>query len=166
MSEIAAPAERCFDLARSIDFHTASMATSGERPVAGVTSGLIGPGEQVTWEARHLGVRQRLTSKIEAYDRPRWFVDAQVRGAFAWFRHEHHFEAQANGTTRLRDVFEFAAPLGPLGRLVCALFLTAYMRRLLTGHAERLKAAAESDAWRRFLPDSALPPGTAPRVVR
>ena len=31
----------------------------GGGPVAGVTSGLIGLHEEVTWEARHLGIRQR-----------------------------------------------------------------------------------------------------------
>src|SRR2546430_13616299 len=35
-----------------------------------VTSGLLGPGDVVTWEARHFGVRQRLTVKITAFDRP------------------------------------------------------------------------------------------------
>ena len=54
-TEIAAPPPRCFELSRSVDLHLESMVGSGERAVAGVTSGLIGPGEQVTWEARHLG---------------------------------------------------------------------------------------------------------------
>ena len=52
-TSIAAPIERCFDLARSIDLHMASTDWSGERAVAGVTSGLIGPGQEVTWRGRH-----------------------------------------------------------------------------------------------------------------
>jgi hypothetical protein len=45
---IAAPTDRCFDLARDIDFHTRSLAGTGEKAVAGRTSGLIGQGESVT----------------------------------------------------------------------------------------------------------------------
>ena len=61
---IHAPIERCFDLARDIDLHADSMKHTGEKAVAGKTSGLIGPGETVTWRARHFGVWQNLTSKI------------------------------------------------------------------------------------------------------
>ena len=56
-----APIARCFDLARSIDLHIVSTAQTGERAVGGVTTGLIGPGEHVTWRAKHFGVWQELT---------------------------------------------------------------------------------------------------------
>ena len=52
-TSIAAPIDRVFDLARSIDLHTNSTSGTGERAVAGVTSGLIGPEQEVTWRARH-----------------------------------------------------------------------------------------------------------------
>ena len=60
-TRIRAPRERVFDLARSIDAHQSSTSGTSERAVAGVTSGLIGLGEEVTWRARHLGVTQHLT---------------------------------------------------------------------------------------------------------
>jgi len=63
VTKIAAPIGVCFNLARDIDFHTRSLRDTGERAVGGRTSGLIGLGESVTWEARHLGVRQRLTAR-------------------------------------------------------------------------------------------------------
>ncbi|MDV3308737.1 MAG: hypothetical protein LOY03_07970 [Cyclobacteriaceae bacterium] len=53
---IHAPIERCFNLARSIDLHRPSVVGTKEEAVAGVTSGLIGMGEQVTWRARHFMV--------------------------------------------------------------------------------------------------------------
>lgn len=59
---IEADVEICFDLARDIDFHKESLKHSHEKAVAGKTSGLIGLGEWVTWEAKHLGIKQRLTS--------------------------------------------------------------------------------------------------------
>lgn len=51
-TESSLPPERLFDLARSIDAHVESQKGSGERAVAGVTSGLIGEGQEVTWRAR------------------------------------------------------------------------------------------------------------------
>jgi len=56
---IAAPPERCFDAARDLDLHLRSMAHTGERAVAGRTSGLIELGEEVTWRARHFLVTER-----------------------------------------------------------------------------------------------------------
>src|SRR5215467_10893054 len=41
-THISAPLERCFHLCRSIDLHMASTNWTGEKAVAGVTSGLIG----------------------------------------------------------------------------------------------------------------------------
>jgi len=58
---ISAPRERVFDLARSIDGHQDSTEGTHERAIAGRTSGLIGLDDEVTWEARHLGLRQWLT---------------------------------------------------------------------------------------------------------
>lgn len=153
-TEIAAPPERCFDLARSIDFHVRRSVRTGERAVAGVTAGLIGPGERVTWSARHLGVRQRLAVRIVEYDRPRVFVDEMERGAFRSFRHRHEFSPLPGGRTLMRDVLDYEAPLGPLGRLAERLVVTPHLRRFKLDHAAQLKRAAESDAWRAFAPDA------------
>jgi ligand-binding SRPBCC domain-containing protein len=148
---IAAPRERVFDLTRSIDLHTHSLDWSGEEPVAGRMSGLIGLDETVTWRARHLGVRQRLTSRISAYERPAYFQDVMVRGAFAWMEHDHWFDATPDGGTVLRDDFRFAAPLGVLGRIVEVLVLRGYMTRFLKRRNAVIKRVAESDGWREFL---------------
>ena len=149
--QINAPQERCFDLARSVEAHTYSTASTGERAVGGRMTGLLSLGDSVTWEARHLGITQKLSSRITAYDRPRHFRDTMVRGAFACFNHDHFFSA-AGDATIARDVFEYRAPLGLLGKLVERVFLTGYMRRFLEVRARELKALAESDAWVRFLP--------------
>src|SRR5437588_11802086 len=95
---INAPAEMCFDLARDIDVHVASTQGTNEKAVFGVTSGLINLGEEVTWEATHFGVRQRLTSRITRLDRPRYFRDSQVRGVFRRFDHDHFFTVESGAT--------------------------------------------------------------------
>ncbi len=143
VTEIRAAPERCFDLARDLDLHVRSMASTGERAVAGKTSGWIGPGEQVTWRGRHLGLVHEHTSRITAFDRPRHFRDEMVRGRFSFFRHDHHFEPTPAGT-RMRDVVEFASPFGPLGWTVDRLVLARYLRRLLRGRAEVIQRAAQA----------------------
>ena len=142
---IAAPIERCFDLARDIDFHTRSLAHTAERAVAGRTSGLIELGESVTWEARHLGVRQRLTSQVTAFDRPNYFRDEMTAGAFRSFAHDHRFEAR-NGLTVMIDEVEFRSPFGLIGRLVDYVFMTGYLRRLLECRCQAIKREAEAAA--------------------
>ena len=151
---VAAPPSRCFDLARSIEAHLRSTAATRERAIGGRTAGLLALGDEVTWRARHFGVWQQLTSRITRFERPRYFRDSMVRGAFARFDHDHYFEP-VNGSTLLRDVFDYHAPLGPLGWLAERLFLSAYMRRFLQTRMEELKALAESDEWSRFLPPAA-----------
>jgi ligand-binding SRPBCC domain-containing protein len=147
---VAAPIERVFDLARSIDFHVVSADGTGERAIAGRTAGLIELGETVTWSARHFGVRQRLTVRITEFDRPRRFRDSMVDGAFRSFDHDHLFEVQS-GATLMRDVFRFETPLGVFGRIASALVVERHMRRFLVRRGLAIKAAAESDAWKRFV---------------
>jgi len=142
-TRIAAPRERCFDLARDVEAHEVSVAGTGERAVAGVTTGLLGLGDVVTWEATHFGVKQRLTARITAFERPRRFVDVLVRGAFHAFTHTHDFIATPEGTLMV-DTFDYTSPLGPLGRLADAVFLERYMRRLLVGRGLELRRMAEA----------------------
>lgn len=138
VTEIAAPVERCFDLSRSIDLHLESMMASNERAVGGVTSGLIAEGQEVSWQARHFGVQWRMTSRITEFDPPHRFVDEMVRGPFAAFRHEHHFDASAAGTT-MTDVVSFRMSLGPPVNLPVGL----YLRRLMRLRNEVIRKKAE-----------------------
>lgn len=150
-TRIVAPRELCFDLARSVELHTRSTARSGEVAVGGRTTGLLVLGDEVTWRAKHFGVSQTLTSRITAYDRPIYFRDSMVRGAFAYLHHDHHFLESGNETD-MRDVFEFGAPLGVLGWLAERLVLHSYLLRLLEERNREIKAVAESDIWRQFVP--------------
>lgn len=141
---INAPIETCFDLARNIDLHMESTKQTGEQAIAGRTSGLIEPGETVTWRARHFGIWQTLTSEITDFDKPSFFADEMVEGAFKSFRHEHYFLSR-NGQTLMKDVFVFESPMGVFGRLFNWLVLTRYMTTLLNKRNAVIKAAAESN---------------------
>jgi len=142
---VDAPIELVFDLARDVGAHVASTPGTEERVIAGKTSGLLDLGDEITWEARHFGVMQRLTSRMTILDRPRHFRDSMVRGAFRRFDHDHFFAPEA-GSTSCRDIFDFDAPLGPLGRLAEVLVLERYMRRFLETRLVVLKELAERAA--------------------
>lgn len=73
------------------------MSDSNERAIDGVTTGHIGLGESVTWRARHFGTPFTMTSRVIELDRPRRFVDEQMRGPFRSFQHEHLFVAADGG---------------------------------------------------------------------
>ena len=140
---IEAPMERCFDLSLSIDLHRRSTAQTHERPIAGVTTGVMKLNDTVTWEAVHFGIKQHLTSKITAYERPHYFIDEMVRGIFQEMKHIHEFVPQPPGTLMI-DLFTFRAPLGLIGRLAETLVLTRYMTGLLLTRNSYLKQVAEA----------------------
>jgi ligand-binding SRPBCC domain-containing protein len=128
----AAP-ETVFDACLDVDLHTESMGASGERAVGGVTTGRLKAGDVVTWEARHLALPWRMTVRITDYRRPRGFTDEQVSGPFGRWRHEHSFTPGPAGSsaTVMRDIIDFTAPMGPVGRLVARLILRPYLQRVV-----------------------------------
>lgn len=140
---IAAAPERVFDLSLDVGAHTASMKNSGERVIGGVTSGRMNLGDTVTWRARHFGIPWRMTSRISVLERPDHFVDEQVKGPFARWHHTHRFFDDGAEGTVMRDIINFASPLGPLGRLAEQVALDRYMRRLIEQRNSYLKEEAE-----------------------
>jgi ligand-binding SRPBCC domain-containing protein len=151
---IAAPPDRCFDLSLSVELHLHSTASTGERVVAGVSSGVLKLGDQITWEARHLGMKHRLAMTISVEDAPRMFRDEMVRGPFRRLVHDHFFEPVDDGTL-MRDVFEFASWLPPFDALV----LKPHLRRFLLVRNATIKELAEGDGWRDYLPERAAAAG-------
>jgi ligand-binding SRPBCC domain-containing protein len=153
ITTISAPIERCFDLARSVEVHLAGNVHFGESAVAigGVTSGLVDLGQRVTWRAKHLGVWQNLISEITRYERPTYFRDEMIQGAFKRMGHDHYFSAISAHETVMTDLFRFAAPLPILGNIAEVLVLRRYMTNLLRERNEVIKTIAESEDWRRYL---------------
>jgi ligand-binding SRPBCC domain-containing protein len=144
-TEIEAPVELVFDLARDVEIHCATAAFTRERAVGRITTGLLQLGDEVTFEAVHLGVRQRLTARIVELERPIRFADEMLAGAFSRLRHVHEFAAARRGT-RMRDTLTWRSPLGLLGRAADSLFLVSHMRRFLVRRNANLKALAEARA--------------------
>lgn len=141
-TEINSDLQTCFDLSRSIDFHKESLKHTDEIPIAGKTTGLIEKGEWVSWEAKHFGFVQHLTSKITEFDAPHYFVDEMVYGAFKSFKHEHIFH-EIKDKTLMIDRFYFESPYGVVGKMANTLFLKRYMTKLLKKRNHFIKIQAE-----------------------
>ncbi|WP_298533349.1 SRPBCC family protein [uncultured Algibacter sp.] len=141
-TEIRSDINTCFDIATDIDLHKKSLKHTREIAIAGKTSGRITLGEWVSWEAIHFGLVQHLTSKITNYDRPHFFVDEMVFGAFKSYRHEHIFWEENNKTIMVNR-FYFESPFGLFGKLSNVLVVKRYMKKLLLTRAEFLKKHAE-----------------------
>lgn len=140
VTEAPVDARRLFDVSLDIDAHVASMAASGERAIAGITSGRIGLGETVTWRARHFGIWFTMTSEITDLDAPSRFIDQQVRGPFASFVHEHRFEPLPAGC-RMTDIITVGSPV--FGGVAERLVLVPYLRRLISRRNAHLLAGLE-----------------------
>jgi len=123
---ILASPEVCFDMARDMNAHAKTMASSGERIVACPPSGMLEMGDEVTFEARHFWIRLRLSARIVHFDPPFSFTDEMLSGAFKSLRHEHRFKA-VDGGTLMTDVVALSAPFGPIGWLAERIFLRQYM---------------------------------------
>lgn len=140
---IKASPETCFDLMRDTRIHTQTTSQTDERAVAGVTDGKIGLGQSVTFEGTHFGIRQRLTVKVTAFERPNLFVDEMIEGKFKAFMHIHEFTPQDNGTL-MRDTLEWTSPFGVLGKFVDKILLERHLRVLVEKRNQKLKEIAET----------------------
>jgi ligand-binding SRPBCC domain-containing protein len=155
---IDAPIERVFDLSRSIEVHLLANVHENEQALAmgGVTTGLLGLGEQVTWRAKHFGLWHDLTSRATVVNPPTYFQVTMVEGIFRSMQAGHLLRSLPSGATELRDTFAIAAPLPILGPIAEALFLRRYMIALNRERNAVIKQLAESDDWRRYVPAQRL----------
>jgi ligand-binding SRPBCC domain-containing protein len=142
---IAAPVELVYELSLSVEEHVASMGRSGEDAVGARRSGTLRNGDEVTWRGRHFGLPFTMTSRVVTTDPPHSFVDEQVRGPFARFRHEHRFTSGLDATVML-DRVSFDAPLGVLGDIVEAMVLRRYLAKIIGERNAYLKTRAERTA--------------------
>ncbi len=143
---INAPVERCFQLSLSIDLHVDAARSLHETAVAGVTGGLIGEGETVTFQTRHLRLSHSHTTRIEILRPYNYFSEVMVAGSFRHFEHHHHFAPMDDGT-RVRQEIRFSARWGLAGRLAAKKRLV----KMLNEHNAFLKQVAESDQWHQYL---------------
>ena len=149
-TKINAPMERCFLLSLSVDLHQLSTQETNEKAISGITSGIMKLNDVVTWRAKHFGIYQNQTTKISAYDYPKYFVSEIVKGIFKKMHHQHLFECTEKETTMI-DIFVFEAPFGILGKLFSRLILKKYMKGFLIKRNKTIKQVAEGNDWKKLL---------------
>jgi ligand-binding SRPBCC domain-containing protein len=69
-------------------------------------------------------------TRIEAWDPPHRFVDAQLRGPYVLWHHTHTFRDDGAGGTILGDRVRYALPFGPLGEIALVLFVRRDLERI------------------------------------
>ncbi len=84
-------------------------------------------------------------------EKPCFFEDRMIQGVFHSMDHQHIFEELEEGSVLMRDVFNFRAPLGLLGRLAEWLFLKRYMLRFLEERNRVIKDVAESGNYAEYV---------------
>ena len=147
--EIAAPVDRCFRLALSVDLQAEVLATFGLAPAGGTTQGLLGPNGTVVWRRRRLGLTREYTVSLQSHRAPLFFREVQTGGGIASYVHDRHFATMNDGTL-LREELRFSLGWGALGRLREGRMLRRLLR-LLNARNDAVQRAAEGDGWMRYL---------------
>lgn len=152
---VKAPIERCFLLSTSLAIVEREL---GMHPVAAAdttrTEGLVVGGDRIRWQGWQLGLWHYHVSLISAFEPYRFFQDKMIAGRFKYFQHDHEF-TEIGGQTLLKDVIRFSLPWGFAGRLVGRYIILPHIRGLMSRRFHLLKRTAESEEWRKYLPEPA-----------
>lgn len=87
-------------------------------------------GALIEYRLRLHGVPVRWRTRIEAWEPPHRFVDAQLREPYALWHHTHWFRADGEGATVLGDRVRYALPLGLAGEAARMLFVRRDLERI------------------------------------
>jgi ligand-binding SRPBCC domain-containing protein len=101
-------------------------------------------GARIEYALSLFRVPLRWTTRITVWEPGVRFVDEQERGPYALWRHTHAFEARGDETL-VRDVVEYALPLGPLGALARALFVRRSLERIFDFRERTIRTLLEGD---------------------
>ena len=149
-THIKAPLQRCYDLARSIDFHKISVPQIKEEVVAGCSSGLIGPNQHALLQTRVAGLRFSTELKLTRYAPPFFFSYEIVNEVFESIVHEYYFYDLKEETVMV-DHFYFETRYGILGKFANILFLKKLLAHAIQHRNEMLREYAESEKWKTIL---------------
>jgi ligand-binding SRPBCC domain-containing protein len=95
-------------------------------------------GTLIEYRLRLRGLPVRWLTKIEAWEPPHRFVDAQLAGPYKLWHHTHEFVPDGEGGTIVRDTVHYALPYGPLGEIARRLFVARDLATIFDYRAERL----------------------------
>jgi ligand-binding SRPBCC domain-containing protein len=96
------------------------------------------PGARIDYALSLFGVPLRWRTRITAWEPGVRFVDEQESGPYALWRHTHEFESAGEATV-VRDVVEYAVPLGPLGRIAHDLMVRRALDRIFDHRSDAIR---------------------------
>ena len=140
---IVAPIHVCFRTSLSIDVEAEAEQEYALRAVAGVTHGIIGDCETVTWRVRQFGVWVTHTTLISGYEAPVYFQDRMVKGLFRTFVHDHFFRAVSPTQTEMRDELRFSMPWNLGGAVAERVLLKRRIAQMLAKRNAAIKRHAQ-----------------------
>ena len=82
---------------------------------------------------------------IESWDPEESFVDSQIKGPYALWRHTHSFEEKGPLQTLMRDLVEYGIPYGALGRIAHALFIERWLKKIFDYRAAMIARLMEEE---------------------
>ena len=97
---------------------------------------VMGPGTLLEYKLSLFWISFYWQTRIEEWRPEEYFVDVQLKGPYALWRHTHSFEELGVGRTLMRDRVEYAIRYGPIGRLAHWLFVRRSLKRIFDYRAE------------------------------
>ena len=87
-------------------------------------------GARIDYRIKLHGIPMTWHTLIEQFEPEVRFIDVQLKGPYALWRHTHTFADAEGGGTELGDRVVYEMPLGPLGNIAHALFVKRQLTQI------------------------------------
>lgn len=102
-------------------------------------SGEIYPGMIITYDLNLVSfLKTCWVTEISHVDKPFFFVDEQKVGPYSFWHHKHYFSETDNGEITVKDVVDYAVPLGPAGKIINRLYIRKNLEHIFEYRANVL----------------------------
>ena len=92
------------------------------------------------------GIRFYWKTLIERWSPEESFVDLQIKGPYALWRHTHRFEQLSATSTLVRDSVEYRIPFGFVGRIAHTLFVKRTLKKIFDYRAQVIERLLAPEA--------------------
>lgn len=141
---IDAPVERVWEFHEREDA-LELLSPPWARPRILLRKGKLATGSRVEMQLPVGGFHIRWLALHVDHENLRHFTDEQIAGPFRYWKHEHRFEPENNGT-RLTDSVEFRLPLSPLSDWLIGWVVKMQLRAMFRHRHEVTKQHCEGRA--------------------
>jgi ligand-binding SRPBCC domain-containing protein len=100
----------------------------------------MGVGALIEYRLKLHGIPVRWKTRIEAWEPPHRFIDAQLSGPYLLWHHTHWFRADGEGATVLGDRVRYAIPFGLAGEVARSLFVERDLERIFDHRRDSVAA--------------------------